>query len=102
MKDAMHRNIGTFEDNRIIHILGDGWFLYVKCLCDPNLDPPLEEVTDINSKVTCAECLTLMDRIKHIPLFDPERMLCGCSQLGPLREYPIGGRSRLVYNKSNT
>ena len=58
--NIIHRNIGTFEDNRIIYVLSDSLCFYVKALCSPDTDYNPKQVTGMNSEVNCKECLEMM------------------------------------------
>jgi len=56
----IHKNIGNFMDNRLIRVVGDGIFIYIKALCSPDLDCQLDEVNTMDKNVTCDKCLEMM------------------------------------------
>ena len=58
----VHKNIGTFESNRMIYQLGDFIWIYIKALCAPNKVFTPTEVDGNDKGVTCKRCLKIMRR----------------------------------------
>lgn len=64
----IHKNIGTFEDNRIGYVISEdrGGYecIYAKALCNPPWTPELDELDELGKEVTCKKCLKLMEMDK--------------------------------------
>ena len=63
MEEAViHKNVGTFDDNRIGYIdLDNGECIYAKALCDTPWVPELAELDLNGATVNCRFCLKLME-----------------------------------------
>lgn len=58
----IHKNIGTFDNNSIIHVMGGIKFFYIRILCSPDEDCfPWGVYTDNDKNITCKKCLNLME-----------------------------------------
>lgn len=56
----IHKNIGTFEDNRMVYHLYKDRFYYMRGLCNPQKEFGLFEVDLNDCFVTCKKCLKIM------------------------------------------
>lgn len=62
MMREIHKNIDNFDDYRIMHLKDGIHFYYMKILCCPDVDHlPWEVDTDDDERVTCKDCLKLME-----------------------------------------